>query len=400
MIRVEAAPRPFPLAALLALAMTGFIAIMTETLPAGLLPQISQGLAVSPALAGQLVTLYALGSLLAAIPLIALTRSWGRRKVLLSAIVGFFLFNTLTAISPWFSLTLLARFMAGAAAGLAWGLIAGYARRMVQPHQQGRAMAIAMTGTPTALALGVPLGAWLGTVLSWRSTFAIMSGLTLLLIIWVIAKVPDFPGQSSQQQQPVRKVFTTPGVRPILLVIVLWMLAHNILYTYIAPFIVPAGLGNQVDKVLLVFGISALAGIGFTGLVVDRWLRGAVLLSLTAFAVAALVLAIVGNSPAAVYSCMVLWGLSFGGAPTLLQTASADAAKQDADVAQSMIVVAWNLAIAGGGITGGLLLQSAGAVSFPWAVLGLLIIGLAIVWQAQRHGFKPGVRTAMGSAKC
>lgn len=159
-------------------------------------------------------------------------------------------------------------------------------------------------------------------------------------------------------------------------------------------------MGNQVDKVLLVFGISALAGIGFTGLVVDRWLRGAVLLSLTAFAVAALVLAIVGNSPAAVYSCMVLWGLSFGGAPTLLQTASADAAKQDADVAQSMIVVAWNLAIAGGGITGGLLLQSAGAVSFPWAVLGLLIIGLAIVWQAQRHGFKPGVRTAMGSAKC
>ncbi len=34
-------PAPFPLAALLALAMTGFIAIMTETLPAGLLPQIS-----------------------------------------------------------------------------------------------------------------------------------------------------------------------------------------------------------------------------------------------------------------------------------------------------------------------------------------------------------------------
>ncbi|CFQ53238.1 putative membrane transport protein [Yersinia aleksiciae] len=173
----------FPLGALLALAMTGFIAIMTETLPAGLLPQISEGLDVSPALAGQLVTLYALGSLLAAIPLITLTRGWNRRKVLLSAIVGFFLFNTLTTLSPWFTLTLLARFMAGAAAGLAWGLIAGYARRMVQPHQQGRAMAVAMSGTPIALALGVPLGTWLGTALSWRSSFAIMSGLTLLLII-------------------------------------------------------------------------------------------------------------------------------------------------------------------------------------------------------------------------
>ncbi|MDA5498565.1 MFS transporter [Yersinia aleksiciae] len=390
----------FPLGALLALAMTGFIAIMTETLPAGLLPQISEGLDVSPALAGQLVTLYALGSLLAAIPLITLTRGWNRRKVLLSAIVGFFLFNTLTTLSPWFTLTLLARFMAGAAAGLAWGLIAGYARRMVQPHQQGRAMAVAMSGTPIALALGVPLGTWLGTALSWRSSFAIMSGLTLLLIIWVIAKVPDFPGQSSRQQQPVRKVFTTPGVRPVLLVIVLWMLAHNILYTYIAPFITPAGLGNQVDKVLLVFGISALAGIGLTGLVVDRWLRGAVLLSLGAFVLAALVMAVAGASPLAIYGSMVLWGLSFGGAPTLLQTASADAAGQDADVAQSMIVVAWNLAIAAGGITGGLLLQGASAASFPWAVLGLLLIGLTVVWQTRQHGFKPGTRAVICTAKC
>ncbi|MFW5401170.1 MFS transporter [Yersinia sp. 1252 StPb PI] len=391
---------PFPLSALLALAMTGFIAIMTETLPAGLLPQIGQGLGVSQALAGQLVTLYALGSLLAAIPLITLTRSWGRRKALLSAIVGFFIFNTLTTISPWFTLTLLARFMAGAAAGLAWGLIAGYARRMVQPHQQGRAMAIAMTGTPIALALGVPLGAWLGMVLSWRNAFAIMSGLTLLLIVWVIVKIPDYPGQSAKQQQPVRKVFTTPGVRPILSVIVLWMLAHNILYTYIAPFITPAGLENQLDKVLLVFGVSALAGTWFTGLVVDRWLRGAVLLSLGTFILAALILVIAGGSPTAIYGSMLLWGLSFGGASTLLQTASADAAGQNADVAQSMIVVAWNLAIAGGGVIGGLLLQSAGAVSFPWTVLGLLLLGLIIVWQAQQYGFKPGIRTAMYAEKC
>lgn len=57
-----------PIAGLLALAMTGFIAIMTETMPAGLLPQISHSLAVSSSMAGQLVTAYALGSLLAAIP--------------------------------------------------------------------------------------------------------------------------------------------------------------------------------------------------------------------------------------------------------------------------------------------------------------------------------------------
>lgn len=45
------APR-LPLSALLAMAMSGFVAILSETLPAGLLPQIGAGLAVSEALAG------------------------------------------------------------------------------------------------------------------------------------------------------------------------------------------------------------------------------------------------------------------------------------------------------------------------------------------------------------
>ena len=147
-----------PMGALLALAMTGFICIVTETLPAGLLTQISSGLEISSAMAGQMVTVYALGSLLAAIPLTIATQGWRRRNVLLLTIVGFLLFNSITAWSSHYGVTLVARFCAGASAGLAWSLLAGYARRMVAPHLQGRAMAVAMVGTPIALSLGVPLG--------------------------------------------------------------------------------------------------------------------------------------------------------------------------------------------------------------------------------------------------
>ena len=85
-----------PVFALLALAMAGFICILTETIPAGLLPEMSRGLNISPALAGQLVTAYAVGSLLAAIPLTMMTRTWSRRSVLLSTVCGFLIFNTLT----------------------------------------------------------------------------------------------------------------------------------------------------------------------------------------------------------------------------------------------------------------------------------------------------------------
>ncbi|GAB3071182.1 MFS transporter [Bordetella muralis] len=381
-----------PLAALLALAMTGFICIITETLPAGLLLQMAQGLDVSTSLVGQTVTAYALGSLLAVIPLTIATQGWRRRNVLLLTIVGFLVFNSITALSSNYWLTLVARFLAGVAAGLAWSLLAGYARRMVPVRQQGKALAVAMVGTPIALSLGVPLGTWLGAAIGWRSAFAIMSALTLVLIVWVLAKVPDYPGQASHERLPLRRVFTTPGLRPVLGVVIAWMLAHNILYTYIAPFVAQAGLAAHVDVVLLIFGLAALAAIAVVGRLVDHYLRAAVLGSLAIFVVVSLLFIWLARVPAAVYVGVAVWGLTFGGAATLLQTALADTAGDGADVALSMNVVAWNGAIAGGGILGGILLDVLGVTSFPPALVLVLIIGFVIAWSARTHGFRAGAR--------
>ena len=381
-----------PIGALLALAMTGFICILTETLPAGLLPEIGQGLSVSPSWAGQMVTVYALGSLLAAIPLAIATQGWRRRTVLLTTIIGFLVFNSVTAMSSNYPLTLVARFFAGVCAGLAWSLLAGYARRMVTASLQGRALAIAMVGTPVALSLGVPLGTWLGGLMGWRLAFALMSGLTLILIGWVLIQVPDYPGQSAARRLALRDVFTTPGVRPVLGVVVTWMLGHNILYTYIAPFVSEAGLASQVDRVLLAFGVAALLGIWVTGRRVDTHLRGAVLLSLGTFAGVSLLFAIGSRSAMAIYVGVFIWGLTFGGAATLLQTALADAAGNGADVALSMNVVVWNGAIAAAGLLGGLLLDQFGVASFPWVVLGLSLLSLAIASRAHERGFPAGAR--------
>ncbi len=221
-----------------------------------------------------------------------------------------------------------------------------------------------------------------------------MSALTLMLIVWVLAKVPDYPGQAAHERVSLRKVLLTPGVRPVLGTVIAWMLAHNILYTYIAPFVAQAGLLARVDLVLLVFGLAALLGIWITGRLVDRHLRTAVLTSLATFGVVSLLFAWFASVPAAIYLGVAIWGVTFGGAATLLQTALADTAGDGADAALSMNVVAWNGAIAGGGLLGGVLLHAWGASSFPW-VLGLLLaLGFVIAWSARAHGFQPGHRLA------
>ncbi|AXY20965.1 MFS transporter [Komagataeibacter saccharivorans] len=376
-----------PLAGLLALATSGFITILTEALPAGLLPQMGSSLNVADAMVGQLVTLYAIGSLVAAIPLTSATQGWRRRRLLLLAIGGFAVVNTVTAVSTSYVLTLAARFLAGVSAGLLWALLAGYASRMVAPALQGRAIAVAMVGTPLALSFGIPLGTLLGTVVGWRYTFGIMTVLTVGLLGWVVAAVPDFPGQGQGRRLTLRHVFLMPDVRTILSVTLLFVLAHNILYTYIAPFLLQAGMGGQVDRVLLVFGLTALVGIWLIGALIDHWLRALVLASIALFVIAGCTLGFAGTSPIAIYIGAGLWGLAFGGAATLFQTASARAAGEGADIAQSMIVTVWNAAIAGGGIIGGLLLDHLGTTVIPWAATVLLLCALMIVVMASGSGF-------------
>lgn len=386
------ASETLPISALLALAMTGFTAILTETLPAGLLPHIAAGLDVSEPLAGQTVTVYAVGSLLAAIPLTLYTQGWRRKPTLLVAIFGFLIFNCVTAISTSYALTLVARFMGGVAAGLGWGIIAGYARRMVVAPLRGKALAIAMVGTPLALSIGVPLGAMLGTTLGWRMAFWLMSLTTLGLIGWVLWQVPDFPGQPAEQRLSIIRVFRTPGVRTVLVTLFAWITAHNILYTYIAPIAALSGVQGRLDLVLLGFGLAALVGIWVTGVLIDRALRPLVLVSLTAFAAVSLAFGLFAAIPEVTIVATILWGLSFGGAATQLQTALADAAGEGVDLANAMLTTVWNGAIAAGGIVGGVLLDHLGAKVLAWAVLVPTLFALVLASRASRHAFKPGPR--------
>ncbi|WP_405636843.1 MFS transporter [Streptomyces sp. NBC_00056] len=388
--------RELPLLALLALATAVFVTSLTETLPAGLLPAMSRDLGVGESATGQTVTGYAIGTALTAIPLTAATAGWRRKRLLMTAMAGFGVANTVTALSTNFPLTMVARFVAGVAAGLAWALLAGYARRLAPTHLQGRAIAIAMAGIPVALSLGVPAGTFLGKAVNWQIAFLSMTVLTVALLGWIAATVPDQPGQRQGARPPMLRALRVPGVSPVLFVTLVFVLAHTVLYTFVATFLDGVGMGNSTDLVLLVFGTASLASIWIVGALINRHLRALTVAAALLVAVAAAVLALPSGSSALVYAAVTLWGLGWGGAPTLLQTAAGDAGGESADAAQAMLVTLWNVAMACGGIAGGILLDLVGSRSFPWTVLLLLVPVLAVVVAARAHGF-PARRTARTS---
>jgi predicted MFS family arabinose efflux permease len=383
----EAMSNRMPWSALLALATAAFITILTAALPAGVLPQISRDLNISESLAGQLVTLYAAGCVVATISLTNAVRRFRQRPIILTAIVGFIVVNTLTAISTSYPLTLCARFVAGAVSGLLWAQLAGQASRISPPHLRGRAISIAMLGIPAALSFGIPAGTLIGLAAGWRATFGIVSGLCLMLIVWILISVPDLPHEPEQAHPSIRAVISVPDIKAILLAMTSFVLAHNILYTYIASYIAPTGLAPRTSIVLLVFGVAALVGMFVTGALIDRYLRGVALVSISLFLVASLALAIWSSVPLVVYLGAAVWGLAFGGAPAIYQTASAHAAGKAVDVAQAIVVTVWNAAIAGAGVIAAVMLDRLGVQWFAWTLVVLLMVALATAWMARRHGF-------------
>ncbi|MEU3493762.1 MFS transporter [Kitasatospora cineracea] len=383
----QAEGRGLPVLALLALTTAVFVTSLTETLPAGVLPAMSADLGVGESAAGQSVTIYAIATALTAIPLTAATAAWRRRRLLLTAMVAFAVANTVTALSSAYPLTMAGRFVAGVAAGLAWALLAGYARRMVPVPLQGRAIALVMTGIPVALSLGVPAGTFVGRVSDWRVAFLAMSVLAVVVIGWIAAAVPDHPGRRPEGRTRVLGALSVPGVPPVLFVTLLFVLAHTVLYAYVATFLDHLGMGNSTDLVLLVFGVTSVLSIWIVGARIHHRLRALTIGSALLVAAAAAVLGLLSGTHPPVYVAAALWGLGWGGVPTLLQTAVGDAGGEQADAAQAMLVTLWNVAMAAGGVIGGLLLDGIGAGSFPWTVLVLLVPVLGVVVSARSHGF-------------
>ena len=376
-----------PVTTLIALAVIGFVLVAMETMPAGLLPVIAGGLGTSEGTVGLFVSAYALGTVIVTIPAITLTRGLRRKPLLLAAITGLILANSVTAVSADVTLSLVSRFIAGAFSGVIWGMLAAYGRRISPPTRAGLSLAIVSTGAPVGFALGTPLGSWLGTTFDWRWAFV---GLTLVAVIAgaVIAAVaPDAAGQAGKTRLPVPRVLRIPGILVILAVIFTWMLAHNTIYTYLSLYLRATTTSVTVDVQLFVFGIASIVGIVLTGALLDRHPRPLLHTSVGLFIAAAVTLLVGHDSTSAIVMATVLWGITFGGASAQLQAALTSTGGNDADVASSFLPVAFNLAIFAAGILGAALLTVVDGLVLPVVMIVFGAAALLLTVYGRRSSF-------------
>ncbi|WP_230673166.1 MFS transporter [Rathayibacter sp. Leaf248] len=376
-----------PWAALMILAAMGFVLVAAETMPAGLLPVIADGMGTGEGVVGQFVSVWALGTVIVTVPAISLTRGFRRKPLILAAIAGLVLANTVTALSSDVTLSLVSRFVAGAFTGVIWGMLAAYGRRISPESRGGLSLAVVSTGAPLGFALGTPLGAWLGTAFDWRWSFGGLSLAAVLVLVLIVLVVPDAPGQEASSRLPLARIVAKPGIVIVLAVIAVWMLAHNTIYTYIAPYLRETGSGLGADVTLLVYGIASVAGVALTALLIDRWSRPLLHGSVAVFVLAAVLLLLAGDSGTVIVAGAVLWGVGFGGASAQLQAALTKAGGADSDVANAFLPVAFNLAIFAAGILGAVLLGAFDALVLPVLMAALGVLALLLTVTGRRTAF-------------
>jgi predicted MFS family arabinose efflux permease len=367
--------------ALLVLATAAFTDVVTDMLPAGLLPAMSASLHVSEARIGLLVTAFAIASAAAAIPVTTLLRRLPRRPVLAGALAGFAVLDAVTAVSPSYPLTFAARLLLGVMGGTLWSLLAGYATSIVPAQRRGRALAIVLAGITAALCLGVPGGTAAAAAIGWRGCFALLAGLALLLALVIQLWLPEAQSEGANQRAPARRVL--PRVTGVLAVTFLLLAGHQAMYTYIAPFLAWAGSGSaRTSVVLMVFGAATVGGIWIAGLRADRHSTSTLALALTAVMTSMVALGLRAEP----WGPVVLWGAAYGAAPTLLQTSLISAAgPANADVATGMQTTVFNLGIAAGSLAGGVVLDQAGAGALPWVTCALSGAAIAVLLTSVRR---------------
>jgi predicted MFS family arabinose efflux permease len=369
---------------LLLLSFGAFWTVTLEMLPAGLLPSMSADLDVSPARIGLLVTVWALTVGLSTVPLSRVTRSWGRPRVLASALAVLGAATVLTALAPGYGAVAATRFVAAAGHGLFWSVLMVYASSIAPDGRTGRAISIVLGGPILANVVGLPLGTSVSASLGWRPVVGVV-GAFLVAGAVLLRRLPEVPASTAAPA-------TAAGGRDAnarlmfggALLGALALFAHFAVFTFVSELVTGAWAfeARDLGGLLLVFGVMGALGLVASGAIPDRFADHSLVAVVLALSVAFGLLAVV-HGPVAVLVLVAIWGLLLGMLPPLLQSRVIGVASPDyRDVAGAILVTVFNLGIAAGALAGGQVIQFLGlpsllpiaAVATATSAVGLVIL--------------------------
>ncbi|MCL2534890.1 MAG: MFS transporter [Nocardiaceae bacterium] len=368
--------------AMLALAMGGFGIGTTEFVAMGLLPQIADGLGISEPTAGHVITAYALGVVVGAPLIAALTARMPRKTLLLALMVAFTVGNAAAIVAPNYGGLMVARFVAGLPHGAYFGVASLVAAYLAGPGHRAKAVAMVMSGLAVANVVGVPAATWIGQGLGWRSAFAVVAVIGAVTVAAIAVWVPPLHDVRTTDPRTELAALRRGQVWLTLVVATVGFGGMFAVYTYVGWTMTDvAGLPvSMVPFALMVYGLGMVAGNVFGGRLADRALTRGLFAMLGALVVLLALFAAAAHNP---YTAMIVLFLVAAAGSALvpgLQTRLMDVAADAQTLAAALNHSALNIANAFGAWIGGVVIAAGFGYTAP-ALVGsaLAAAGLAVL---------------------
>lgn len=379
--------------ALLALGVGGFGIGMTEFVIMGILPDVANSLQISIPQAGHFISAYALGVVIGAPTLTAMSGKWPAHKVLLYLMIWFTVFNTLSAFSTNYVTLMIARFLSGLPHGAFFGIGAVVAGKLAKEGKAAQAIATMFAGLTIANVIGVPIGTYLGHHYNWNLSFLMVGIVGIVAMASIYLWIPKMEKSSSGGLFKDLQVFKRLEIWLLILLTTIGTGGFFAWYSYIAPLLtnVSGHSENMVGYAMILAGIGMVFGnfIGAKMAEIFSPLK-AVIISLSLMVMVLIINFLVASNPVAILILTFIIGIVSFMVGTPIQLAIIRASKGSEMLGSSMNQSAFNMGNASGAFFAGLPIAmgfeftSASLVGALMAGIGITIAVLILVFSKNR----------------
>lgn len=367
----------------------------SEFMLSGLVSGIAADLEVSIPAAGLLTSAFAVGMVIGA-PLMALfSRTWPRRRALLTFLTAFVAAHVVGALTPSYEVLLATRIVGALANAGFWAVALVAAIAMVEPAARARATSVVVGGVTVACVVGVPAGALLGEHLGWRAAFWAVAVVSLPALAAIVVSVPDgrptTSGGDAPQASMASVACESPSVRAelrsltgrrVLLTLLTMALVQGATFcafSYLEPLATRVtGLGaGWVPALLALFGVGSLVGVTLSGRVADARRNTLVAAGMASLALGWIALALGAMSPVATVALVFVQGMLAFGTGSAMISQVFQLAPGAPTLAGSFATASFNIGAAAGPWLGGLTIDAGFGFRSPvWVSAALMALAL------------------------
>jgi DHA1 family inner membrane transport protein len=358
--------------------------------PAGMLSELSSGLAVTIRDAGLLITFGAIVLCIGSPVTAWLTSRIERRTLLTATLAVLALTNAASAFAPDYASLLVIRLIMLAVGALYTPQAAGTAALIVSPEKRGSTIAFIFLGWSLAAAIGLPLIALVAHRYGWRTVYGgigMIGCFSFLLLAW---RLPGGLIGAPVDLKTWIDVGRNRRIVLLLLVTTLQMSGQFVVFTFMGPLLAKLTQAgpDAIGLVFAAYGVFGFIGIAIATRIVDSWgayktsllFTTLLLTGVTGWALSAGIYPLMACSVA-------IWGLGFASTNSMQQVRLVGAAPALASASVSLNTSVLYIGQAVGSAIGGMLyardlLYGAGYVSVGFVALALLTVMLTKPRQA------------------